>query len=92
MASEYKLQSLLARRSYDLGPGAVVRKDGEGEVVGGGGVVLRPCIFWYDSNHIVHISKALQIYQPYIHASDALRAAVGPRGLARFRLRCVQLS
>ena len=27
---------------------------------------LQPCIFWYDSNHLCHVERYLQIYAPYL--------------------------
>ena len=65
---------LVANRSFALSPPQP-------------GFVLRPCVFWFDSNHLVHIARALEIYAPYTHASDGMRSRLGGKGLNRFRLR-----
>eukprot|EP00966_Prymnesium_polylepis_P125282 2897195-Prymnesium_polylepis.1 len=71
MANEYKLHELLAGRTYALRPG----------------LSLRPCIFWYDSNHLVDVAKALEIYEPYKNAPPGLLERLGGSGVNRFRLR-----
>jgi hypothetical protein len=68
---EYKLHELLAQRSYILRPN----------------LSLQPSIFWYDSNHLVDASKALEIYEPYKNAPAGMMDRLGGAGLNRFRLR-----
>jgi len=48
---------------------------------------LRPSIFWYDSNHLVHCARALQIWKPFRHAPPSLLKRIGPSALRRFILR-----
>ena len=48
-ANEYKLGSLLEARSHALPPSPHGRR-----------LSLRPSIFWYDSNHLVHVDRALE--------------------------------
>lgn len=31
------------------------------------GLVLQPLIFWYDSNHLCHIQRYLEIYKPFVN-------------------------
>ena len=71
-AHEYQLHALLANRSFELDAP---------------GLVLRPCIFWFDSNHLVDVERALEIYKPFTLASPGMRARLGGKGLNRFRLR-----
>ena len=40
-------------------------------------VVLLPMMFWYDSNHLVHIDRALQLYTPFKTVPEPLHAAFG---------------
>lgn len=88
--NEYKLGALLEARSHALPP-----------LPHGGRLSIRPSIFWYDSNHFVHVDRALELlYTPdavasaeaprsagFDRAPPALRARLGDRGAARFRLR-----
>ena len=90
-ANEYKLGALLEARSHALPP----------PPHGDSRLSLRPSIFWYDSNHLVHVDRALELlYTPdavasaeaprsagFDRAPPALRARLGDRGAARFRLR-----
>ena len=71
-AHEYRLHALLANRSFELDAP---------------GLVLRPCIFWFDSNHLVDVERALEIYRPFTLASPGMRSRLGGKGLNRFRLR-----
>ena len=89
--NEYRLGDLLRARTVPLPPGDA-----------GTSLSLRPSIFWYDSNHLVHVERALELlYQldplvPYgaprrglafRHAPAALHLRLGANGAARFRLR-----
>ncbi len=38
-----------------------------------GGLLLQPLIFWYDSNHLCHIQRYLEIYKPYRNMPVELR-------------------
>ena len=77
-ANEYKLHTLLEERTYPLRPSLGPRS---------GRLSLRPCIFWYDSNHLVDAARALEIYEPYRNAPAGLTERVGGAGVGRFRLR-----
>ena len=72
---EYKLSHLLEQRTYALRSG------------GGSRLALRPCIFWYDSNHLVDAAKALELFAPFECAPRGLLERLGGAGLNRFRLR-----
>ena len=39
--------------------------------------VLLPMMFWYDSNHLVQIDRALQMYTPFKTVPESLHAAFG---------------
>lgn len=54
------------------------------------GLMLRPTIFWWDSNHLLHIDRGLRcLYQPFLQAPPVLRAVCAERhgGLGAFTLR-----
>jgi len=68
---QYQLRSLVRARSR------LVRH----------GLTLRPCVFWYDSNHLVDAARALQLYSPFKHAPAELHAHLGPSRLKRLVLR-----
>jgi hypothetical protein len=48
---------------------------------------LIPLIFWYDSNHLAHVKRYLEIYRPFTHAPAELRSLIGSRGLKDMLLR-----
>ena len=48
---------------------------------------LLPLLFWYDSNHIAHVERYLQIYAPFTFAPPEVRAAFGPQGIKSMLLR-----
>jgi hypothetical protein len=50
-------------------------------------LLLRPSVFWYDSNHLVDCTRALEIYEPFRHATAEMHARLGPAGVGRFRIR-----
>lgn len=50
-------------------------------------LVLHPLIFWYDSNHIAHVQRYLQIYRPHHHLSERLREALGLPAIKKMLLR-----
>jgi hypothetical protein len=50
-------------------------------------LVLHPLIFWYDSNHIAHVQRYLQIYRPYHHLSENLRESLGLPAIKKMLLR-----
>ena len=75
LGPKYRLGHLLERRSRQLREG----------------LYLRPSIFWFDSNHLVHVSRCLNcLYEPFTHAPPNLRAhcaATRPAGIGTFTLR-----
>ena len=48
---------------------------------------LVPLIFWYDSNHLAHVKRYLEIYRPFTNAPAELRSVIGSRGLKDMLLR-----
>lgn len=40
-------------------------------------ICLKPLLFWYDSNHLAHVSRYLEIYRPYANFPQCLREALG---------------
>lgn len=50
-------------------------------------LALHPLIFWYDSNHIAHVERYLQIYKPYHYLSVSLRDALGLVAIKKMLLR-----
>jgi hypothetical protein len=50
-------------------------------------LTLHPLIFWYDSNHIAHVERYLQIYRPYHHLTAPLREALGLTAIKKMLLR-----
>ena len=50
-------------------------------------IVLQPLIFWYDSNHLAHVERYLQIYAPYYSLTEPLREALGLQSIKRMLLR-----
>ena len=68
---QYKLGALLSARTRPLNAG----------------LLLRPSIFWWDSNHIVHAARCLEMYEPCVHAPAVVRQAMGESGLRRMSLR-----
>ncbi len=48
---------------------------------------LVPLIFWYDSNHLAHVKRYLEIYRPFTYAPAELRSLIGSRGLKDMLLR-----
>ena len=48
------------------------------------GLMLRPSIFWYDSNHLVHVERALDcLFSPFTHAPPSLKPQAGALTLRR---------
>ena len=43
--------------------------------------VLKPLIFWYDSNHVCKISRYLEIYRPFTFVPPEMKDIVGVKGL-----------
>ena len=48
---------------------------------------LQPLIFWYDSQHIAHVSRYLEIFLPYLHLPPSLRALLTKPFINKMRLR-----
>jgi hypothetical protein len=48
---------------------------------------LVPLLFWYDSNHLAHVKRYLEIYRPFKNAPAELRSVIGSRGLKDMLLR-----
>lgn len=48
---------------------------------------LQPLIFWYDSQHLVHVARYLEIYTPYAYLPDNLRALLTKEFINTMRLR-----
>ena len=71
LAPKYKLGHLLKSRTVELRPG----------------LCLRRTIFWYDSNHLVDVARALQIYEPARHLPRWLQSHIGDEGVRRLTLR-----
>jgi hypothetical protein len=66
LGPRYKLGHLLEARRRPL------------DVDGSSRVCLVPTVFWYDSNHIVHVERARQVLlEPYTHAPAWLRTRCG---------------
>ena len=48
------------------------------------GLRLVPTVFWWDSNHLVHVARARRLlFEPFAHAPAALRARAGALTLRR---------
>lgn len=77
LAEEYKLHTLLAERTVTLPSGTATGAD----------VFLRPCIFWWDSNHLVDNRRALELFAPFTNAAPGLLDRLGGSGLRKFLLR-----
>ena len=58
-----------------------VRVEGE-EAIG-----LMPLAFWYDSNHIAHVGRYLEIFAPYTNLPLELREAIGRENVHQLLLR-----
>ena len=43
----------------------------------GGDLYLQPVVFWYDSQHIAHVQRYLQIYRPFRNIPVHLREIIG---------------
>lgn len=50
-------------------------------------LVLQPLIFWYDSNHLAHVQRYLEIYRPHYYLSENLREALGLAAIKKMLLR-----
>lgn len=48
---------------------------------------LFPLLFWYDSNHIAHAQRYLEIYSPFLHAPVEVKEHFGVRGVKDMLLR-----
>jgi hypothetical protein len=48
---------------------------------------LQPLMFWYDSQHLAHIQRYLQIYTPYVSLSEDLRLLLTKPFINTMRLR-----
>jgi hypothetical protein len=50
-------------------------------------VYLQPLAFWFDSQHICHVQRYLQIYRPYKNLPPHLRELIGIRSIKDMLLR-----
>jgi hypothetical protein len=50
-------------------------------------LVLQPLIFWYDSTHLAHVRRYLEIYKPFLSLSLDLQTQLGPKRVKEFKLR-----
>ena len=48
---------------------------------------LQPLVFWYDSNHLAHVQRYLQIYMPFKHLPQEILDIVPAKQLKYFILR-----
>lgn len=48
---------------------------------------LQPCVFWWDSQHLAHCERYLDIYAPFTSMSDDLMALLGRRFIKDMVLR-----
>lgn len=48
---------------------------------------LQPAIFWYDSQHVAHVDRYLQIFTPYANLDEELRLTLGKPFINSMRLR-----
>lgn len=48
---------------------------------------LQPAVFWYDSQHLGHVERYLQIYRPYKNMPPHLRDIVGIKSIKNMLLR-----
>jgi hypothetical protein len=54
-------------------------------------ISLQPTIFWYDSNHLAHVHRYLEIFSPYENLSTELRAIIGKENIKNMFLRYVNV-
>eukprot|EP01034_Spumella_vulgaris_P021589 gene21589-27627_t len=48
---------------------------------------LQPLIFWFDSNHLCHVQRYLEIYRPISNLPAELKEAIGMKSLKKMILR-----
>ena len=48
---------------------------------------LQPCVFWFDSNHFVHVKRYLEIFRPYINLFPELRQFLGLKRIKKLVMR-----
>jgi hypothetical protein len=53
----------------------------------GDNLYLQPLVFWFDSQHIGHVQRYLQIYQPYKNLPAHLREVIGIHSIKGMLLR-----
>lgn len=53
----------------------------------GNNLYLQPLIFWFDSQHLCHVKRYLQIYKPYKNLPLHLREKIGMRSIRDMLLR-----
>lgn len=41
------------------------------------GALLQPCIFWFDSQHLAHVQRYLEIYDPFVNMPDDMKYPLG---------------
>ena len=51
------------------------------------GYFLQPCIFWYDSNHLCHVQRYLNIFRPYKTIPLPLKELLGNKRIKKLLLR-----
>lgn len=48
---------------------------------------LMPLIFWYDSNHLGHVQRYLEIFKPFTYVSDTIRMRFSAKQIKQMLLR-----
>ena len=51
------------------------------------GYFLQPCIFWYDSTHLCHVERYLNIFRPYKTIPASLKVLLGNKRIKKLTLR-----
>jgi hypothetical protein len=51
------------------------------------GFSLMPLIFWYDSNHLGHVQRYLEIFKPFTHVSETIRTHFSSKAIKQMLLR-----
>ncbi|CAM9995803.1 unnamed protein product, partial [Ectocarpus fasciculatus] len=41
--------------------------------------IIKPLMFWYDSTHVAHVKRYLEIYRPFINVPDELKPSFGSK-------------
>ena len=73
--------------SCRYGLGSLVKEENRVRVEGEEAIGLMPLAFWYDSNHIAHVGRYLEIFAPYTNLPLELREAIGRENVHQLLLR-----